>query len=159
IVRLNRSLQDAFNQYKGGIVDKTDYKRATISLNNANAQRKQEQELLTAKYFYLRQLMGYPDSAELRLQYDSTEVEREINVDTTQAINYGNRIEFRLLAIARNLQGYNLKYYRWGFLPSLSAYGNYNLDYFNNSFGKLYSHSFPTSNVGVQLSFPIFQGT
>ena len=31
IVRLNRSLQDAYNQYKGRIVDKTDYKRATIT--------------------------------------------------------------------------------------------------------------------------------
>ena len=53
IVRLNRSLEDAYNQYKGGIVDKTDYKRATISLNNAKAQRKQQQDLLTSKYFYL----------------------------------------------------------------------------------------------------------
>ena len=53
IVRLNRSLEDAYNQYKGGIVDKTDYERATISLNNAKAQRKQQQDLLTSKYFYL----------------------------------------------------------------------------------------------------------
>ncbi len=63
IVRLNRSLKDAYNQYQGGIVDKTDYKRATISLNNAIAQRKQGQSTLTAKYFFLKQLMGYPDSA------------------------------------------------------------------------------------------------
>ncbi|HEY2722348.1 MAG TPA: TolC family protein, partial [Chitinophagaceae bacterium] len=159
IVRLNRSLQDAYNQYKGGIVDKTDYKRATISLNNANAERKQQQDLLTAKYFNLRELMGYPDSASLQLQYDSAELEREITIDTTQEINYDNRIEFRLLQTTKNLQQYNLKYYKWGFLPSVSAYGNYILDYFNNSFGKLYQTSFPTSNLGIQLSFPIFQGT
>jgi outer membrane protein len=159
IVRLNRSLQDAYNQYKGGIVDKTDYKRATISLNNANAERKQQQDLLTAKYFYLRQLMGYPDSAELQLQYDSTELENEIPIDTSQEINFNNRIEYRLLQTTKDLQQYNLKYYKWGFLPSVSAYGNYNLDYFSNSFGKLYQQSFPNSNVGLQLSFPIFQGT
>ena len=41
IVLLQRSLQDAYNQYKGGLVDKTDYQRATISLNNALAPRKQ----------------------------------------------------------------------------------------------------------------------
>jgi outer membrane protein TolC len=159
IVRLNRSLQDAYNQYRGGIVDKTDYKRATISLNNATAERKQQQDLLTAKYFYLRQLMGYPDSAALQLQYDSTKLETEISLDTLQQINYNNRIEYRLLQTVRSLQEYNLKYYRWGFLPSVSAYGNYNFNYFNNEFGKLYQQSYPNSNVGLQLSFPIFQGT
>ena len=40
IVLLTRSLKDAYNQYKGGLVDKTDYQRATITLNNANAQSK-----------------------------------------------------------------------------------------------------------------------
>ena len=158
IVRLNRSLEDAYNQYKGGIVDKTDYKRATISLNNAKAQRKQQQDLLTSKYFYLRQLMGYPDSAYLQLQYDSLELERETSLDTLQEINYNTRIEYRLLQTEKNLQQYNLKYYKWSFLPNISAFGNYNLNYINNNFGKLYSRSFPNSNVGVQLAFPIFQG-
>ena len=158
IMRLNRSLEDAYNQYKGGIVDKTDYKRATISLNNAKVQRKQQQDLLTAKYYYLRQLMGYADSTHLQLQYDSLELEKESFLDTLQEINYDNRIEYRLLQTEKNLQQYNLKYYKWSFLPAVSAYGNYNLNYFNNDFGKLYRKSFPNSNVGLQLAFPIFQG-
>src|SRR5438874_4710167 len=158
IMRLNRSLEDAYNQYKGGIVDKTDYKRATISLNNAKVQRKQQQDLLTAKYYYLRQLMGYADSTHLQLQYDSLELEKESFLDTLQEIKYDNRIEYRLLQTEKNLQQYNLKYYKWSFLPNISAFGNYNLNYINNNFGKLYSRSFPNSNVGVQLAFPIFQG-
>ena len=159
IVRLNRSLQDAYNQYQGGIVDKTDYKRATISLNNAKAQRKQQQDLLTAKYFYLRQLMGYPDTTQLQLQYDSTELAREIRFDTLQQVNYNNRIEYQLLQTERNLQQYNLKYYKWGYLPSAYLYGVYNFSYLNSDFGKLYERAFPNSNIGVQLNFPIFQGT
>ncbi len=159
IVRLERSLQDAYNQYQGGIVDKTDYKRATISLNNAKAQRKQQQDILTAKYFYLRQLMGYPDSTQLQLRYDSTQLAREIQFDTLQEINYNNRIEYQLLQTERNLQQYNLKYYKWGYLPSAYIYGVYNFGYLNSDFGKLYERAFPNSNVGVQLNFPIFQGT
>lgn len=158
IVRLERSLQDAYNQYKGGIVDKTDYKRATISLNNAKAERKQQTGLLTAKYFFLKQLMGYPDSGYIQLRYDSAQLEKEAALDTLQQISYEDRIEYELLQTEKNLQEYNLKYYKWGFLPSLSAFGNYNLNYFNNSFGKLYDRSFPNSNVGIQLSIPIFQG-
>ena len=157
-VRLGRSLKDAYNQYRGGIVDKTDYKRATIALNNANAQLKQQQGVLTAKYFFLKQLMGYPDSAWLQLQYDSTQLEREAQIDTLQEINYNNRIEYKLLQTQKRLQEYNLKYYKWSFLPVVSGYGSYNLNYFNNDFGKLYSQSFPNSNIGLQLTFTIFQG-
>jgi len=159
IVRLDRSLRDAYNQYQGGIVDKTDYKRATITLNNAKAQRKIQQDLLTSKYFYLRQLMGYPDTANLQLQYDSTELQRGLDFDTLQLINYNNRIEYRLLQTEKNLQQYNLKYYKWGYLPSAYVYGVYNFGYLNSDFGKLYERVFPNSNVGVQLNFPIFQGT
>ncbi|MEO8764679.1 MAG: TolC family protein [Ginsengibacter sp.] len=158
IVRLSRSLKDAYNQYQGGIVDKTDYKRATISLNNAKAQRIQQEALLTANYFFLKQLMGYPDSAELQLQYDSTQLETDAILDTMQQINYDNRIEFKLLQTQKRLQQYNLKYYKWGVFPVVSAYGAYNLDYSNNDFGKLYKQSFPNSYLGLQLTFPIFQG-
>ncbi len=45
IVRLQRNLKDAYNQYRGGIVDKTDYKTATITLNNSKAERKSDLEL------------------------------------------------------------------------------------------------------------------
>ena len=103
--------------------------------------------------------MGYPDNIELQLRYDSVELARDIFVDTTQQINYDNRVEYRILQTTKTLQQYNLKYYKWGYLPSVSAYGNYYSDYFNNTFSKLYERSFPTSNVGLQLSLPIFQGT
>jgi len=158
IVRLNRSLKDAYNQYQGGIVDKTDYKRATISLNNAKAQRKQQQDQLTANYYFLKQLMGYPDSANLQLEYDSTKLETDAFIDTLQQINYDNRIEYKLLQTEKRLQEFNLKYYKWGFLPTISAFGTYNLDYLNSHFSKLYNQSFPNSYVGLQLAFPIFQG-
>ena len=46
IVRLQRSLQDATNQYQGGIVDKTDPQRAHIALNNTRAQQKQYRDLV-----------------------------------------------------------------------------------------------------------------
>ena len=36
IARLDRSVRDAFNQYKAGIVDKTDYKRAQKRNNTRN---------------------------------------------------------------------------------------------------------------------------
>jgi len=158
IARLERSLKDAYNQYQGGLVDKTDYKRATISLNNAVAQRKQLQAMVIAKYAYLKQQMGYPDSAELQLHYDTTQIEKDAEIDTALEISYESRIEYQLLQTQRRLYQANVKYYKWNYLPSVSAFGDYDLNYLNNSFSKLYSQTFPNSSFGLQLSVPIFQG-
>ncbi|OIQ97393.1 outer membrane protein TolC precursor [mine drainage metagenome] len=158
IIRLEKSLKDAYNQYQSGIVDKTDYKRATISLNNAKAQRKQVQDLIVAKYAYLKQLMGYPDKADLVLQYDSNVMEREALIDTAQQVSFQNRIEYQLLQTQQKLQQANVQYNKWSYIPTVSAFGAYNSSYFNNSFGKLYNSTYTNSFVGLQLSMPIFQG-
>jgi outer membrane protein TolC len=123
IIRLDRSVKDAFNQYNAGIVDKTDYKRAQISLNNARAQKKQYEELLTSKYAFLKLLMGYPQQSPLDLVYDSVQLQNEIYLDTLQQVNYASRVEYQLLQTQRSLLEANLKYYKWNYLPSVSATG------------------------------------
>ena len=159
IKRIDQSLKDAFYQYQAGITDKTDYKRATISLNNAKAQRQGQAASLTAKYAYLKELMGYPPLNDLALVYDTASMPNEIFLDTLQQVNYDNRIEVQLLQTQKRLLQYNLKYYRWSFLPSVSGFANYNLNYLNDEFPKLYNQSYPNSYAGILLSFPIFQGS
>ncbi|MFD1139995.1 TolC family protein [Larkinella insperata] len=158
IARLERSLQDATNQYKSGIVDRTDYKRAAIALNNSRAQRKQAQEQIGGKAQYLKQLMGYPPKAELELTYDTLQLANEIYVDTTQLIRPENRIEFQLLKTQQELLKANVQYNRWAYLPTVSALANYNFVFQNNEFARLYSRNFPNSLVGLSIALPIFQG-
>lgn len=158
ITRIERSLKDAFNQYQAGVADKTDYKRATIGLNNAKALKKSNEELLKARLEYLKSLMGYPDSASLNIVYDSLQMEKEVFLDTLQEVDYTKRIEYRLLETQQTLLQANLKYMRWSYLPYLSANGAYNLNYLNNQFSKLYNVNYPNSFVALTLNFPIFQG-
>ena len=158
ITRLEKSLKDAVSQYQSGVADKTDYKRATIALNNAKAQQKQSLDLIAAKIAYLKQLMGLPDNAELKLQYDTVYMEKDAMMDTTQSVQYENRIEYRSLQLQQRLQQASIKYYKNSFVPSISAFGNYNLGYLNNDFLKTYSNGFSNSNIGIQLAMPIFQG-
>jgi outer membrane protein TolC len=158
IVRLDRSLTDAYNQYEGGIVDKVDYKRATIALNNTKAQRKTADEVLKAKYAYLKMQMGLPDSVQLKLDYDSSRLETLAIVDTSGNAVLQNRIEYQQLQTQKRLQDINYNYYKWQFIPTLQAYGNYNLNYLNNDFDKLYRDNYPNSFAGVRVGIPIFQG-
>jgi len=158
IVRIEQSLKDAYYQYQAGIVDKTDYKRATISLNNARAQKKFGDESWKSKFVYLKDLMGYPLSKDFELVYDTAAMEQEVLLDTLQNMNFNQRIEIQQLETQKKLQQYNLQYYKWSFLPDVYAFGNYNLNFLNNQFSKLYSQSYPNSFAGITLSLPIFQG-
>ena len=158
ITRLERSLKDAVSQYQSGVADKTDYKRATIALNNAKAQRKQSSDLIIAKLAYLKQLMGLTDTAELKLQYDTTYMEKDALIDTSVTVQYDNRIEYRLLQTQQKLQQANIKYYKSSYVPTVAAFGNYNLGYLNNDFVKTYNQGFASSNIGIQLAMPVFQG-
>ncbi|MFD2871492.1 TolC family protein [Mucilaginibacter ximonensis] len=159
IARLQRSLKDAYNRYQAGVVDKIDYKQATISLNNEIAVRKQTSEAIGAKLAYLKQIMGVNPQNQITLSYDSTNYEKEAYIDTNQTVNYTNRIEYQMLLSQKNLRNLNVDYYRWGFLPSLSANGSYSLAYLNTQFHNLYNNAYPTGYVGLSLSLPIFQGT
>lgn len=159
IIRLERSLKDAYNQYQSGVVDKIDYKRATISLNNAKAQRKAAEEQVNAKYAYLRQLMGYPERGSLELREDSVQMESQAAVDTAALLRYENRVEYQLLQTQQRLLEANLRYNKWSFLPTVSAFVNYTFAYQNDEFAKIYSQNFPNSMLGLKLSLPIFQGS
>ena len=159
IARLQRSLKDAYNRYQAGVVDKIDYKQATIALNNEIAVRKQTSEAINAKMAYLKQIMGVNPKNQITLSYDSTNYEKEAYIDTNQSVNYTNRIEYQLLLSQKNLRNLNVDYYKWGFLPSLTANGSYSLAYLNTQFRDLYDRSYPTGYVGLSLALPIFQGT
>jgi outer membrane protein len=160
IVLLQRSLKDTYNQYKGGLVDKTDYQRATISLNNVKASRKTAGETLKSKTAVLKLFMSYPIDSILNVEYDSVRMKEEVtSFDTLQQMDVNNRIEFQQLETQKRLEEYNLKYYKLGFLPTVSAFANYNLNYYSSNFKNLYQENFPNSYAGLLVTVPIFTGT
>jgi outer membrane protein len=158
IVRLQRSLKDALSRYNAGLSDKTDYKRATILLGNAQTSLKANSELLKVKEEYLKSLMGYPLDKTFSIAYDTLQMENEIHVDTLQPLNTKEHIDYKMLYTQRELQDANVRYSYWAFLPSLDATGGYNYNYQHDNFGDLYNQSFPFSFVGATLRLPIFQG-
>lgn len=156
--RLEQSLKDTYNQYQSGIVDKTDYKQATIQLNTARVQYRQAALAVPAKYAYLKQLMGFPADSSLQLRSDSTAMVMEAILDTTQRLDYSRRVEVQSLQTLKTLVLAQYDYQRYGWLPSLSFFYDYNLYYGNNTFNKLYNTHYPNSYLGLTLGIPIFQG-
>ena len=160
IARIKKQLSDANARYETGLVDKTDYKRAQITLSNTQADKKRTDEILKYKYAYLKELIGLDINQPLHLSYDAQHMESEMFVDTTQGLQFERRIEYQQLLTQQRLQHINTQYNKWTFLPNLSAFYNYAWDWRTNSgFSNLYDASYPRSVLGLTLSFPIFQGT
>jgi outer membrane protein TolC len=159
IARLEKQLKDASAQYEQGLVDKTDFQRAQISLSNSKADKKRTEELLKYKYAYLKEIIGYGTEKDFSLNLKSDSMEQGILLDTNAKQAYENRVEYRLLQTQKQLQHLNSSYNKWSFLPSISGFINYSSNYLNNDFSNLYDKSFPSSVFGLKLSVPIFQGT
>ncbi len=157
--RQQRSLKDAQSQYENGITDKIDYQRAAIALNNIKAEITGNQEEVKAKYASLKELMGYPVNAPLTVSYDSLKMMQDSYLDTVLGMDYHKRIEYQILLTSLKLQKSNVSFYRVGFLPSLSAFANYNLIFQNDAINYLYNSEYPNSAYGLRLSIPIFEGT
>lgn len=159
IIRLEKQLQDARSQHQSGTVDITDYQRATIALSNARSARKRAEEAIKYKKTLLKELMGYAESGELQLAFQVQEAEANVAIDTLQPVTYAERIEYQQLLTRRSVQQLNVSYYKWNFLPHVSAFANYNLVYQNGQFSQLFNRSFPTSLVGLNATISLFQGS
>lgn len=156
--RLNKNMQDTYNEYVSGIKDKVDYSQATISLNNTLVQLKSQQEAVQSKFAYLKQLMGYPTEQSFTVHFDTVQMMQETYFDTTEMLQYDKRIEYKQLLTSKRLQRETTMYYQFDFLPSLSAFYDYNHEYESGSFSDLYSRAYPYSLWGLTLNIPIFQG-
>ena len=153
-----KSLRDAYHQYKGGIVDETDYEQAEITLNNTLAQLKQANENVIPQYSSLKKLMGFPPEKQFNVLFDTLEMMKSIHIDTTQQLEYEKRIELQEIRTNKELQDQLVNYYRYSFLPTVSAFYNYNLAFENNNFNNLLGTSYPSQLVGLSFSIPIFTG-
>jgi outer membrane protein TolC len=102
--------------------------------------------------------MGVVPEKQFSVLYDSSKYESEILIDTAKSLNYNNRIEYKLLQTTLKLQGTEISYYRWSFIPTLSAFYDYNPAYGNNQLPDLYNKNDPSSLFGLKLTIPLFQG-
>ena len=156
--RLEKQYKDAYSRFEAGLVDKTDYQRASIALTNVKSDRNRVENNFGAKYDYLKQLMGYPDSLDFTIEFDLQAEADQVGYDVADPLILENRVEYRLLQTQQTLNEIQIGYEKWNYLPQLSAYYRYNWNYFNTELSNLYKAAYPISSVGLNVSIPIFQG-
>lgn len=146
--------------YEVGFAEKLDVDRITVTLNNLKTQQTNVRQLVQVAYMVLKFRMGM----DLEMPVVLTDDLEEENLDAellSKAFDYQNRLEYKLLDMQGTLLQYDIKRYRLGVLPTLSAFGNYGYTLYNNQtlFDDNNTEKWQKSAlVGIQLSVPIFDG-
>ncbi|RYY06147.1 MAG: TolC family protein, partial [Sphingobacteriaceae bacterium] len=160
INQLKQQVDQTTAQNKQGFVEKIDVDRITVQYNNLITNRENILRLLALNYQLLKFQMGMPIEYNLTLadKLVDTGLDNNVVSYTTDTTFYHNRVEYGLLETQKNLYGLDVKNRISQYYPSLTANGSVASAFQNNSFGQLYSSSFPSSYVGLTLNVPIFNG-
>ncbi|WP_185974411.1 TolC family protein [Litoribacter populi] len=156
LARQERQLKDARLLYEAGITDNIDYKRATITLQNTQAALFEAEQDYKARLATLQERSGI--SHPIELVYDEERLIYQSSLDTLEAVDAGKRPDYQLLLTRQDLQDQEVSYFRRRYIPTLSAFFNYNIIYQTPFGNEIFNRAYPNSLAGFRLNFPIFQG-
>jgi outer membrane protein TolC len=163
LVKLKKTLDDtkAFNQQ--GFVEQIDVDRLEVAYNNLKTEKDKVENLITLSESLLKFQMGYKLSDPITLS-DS------LNIDSKEAfnlskINTSNRADLKLLQAQQTLYDIDIKRLKWGYLPTIAAYGSYQYNTYRTSpdiFEKDKTNAllqwYNMSLVGVTVNLNVFDG-
>jgi outer membrane protein TolC len=160
LIRLKKILDDtkAFNQQ--GFAELIDAERLEVQYNNLVTEKDKVVRLIGLSETVLKFQMGYKLNDAIALT-DSL----NLNSDTFEELNITNvdvskRPDYQLLTAQQNLLNLDVKRLKWGYLPTLAAYGAYQYNAQRQEFDLLDTDQkwFKIALVGATLNVNIFDG-
>lgn len=158
IVKLNKLLNDTRETNKQGFVEQIDVDRLEVSYNNLTTEKLKVERLSEYSESILKFQMGYTGKEKLNLT-DSLTIVDNNEIDASK-IDVSNRPEIQGLLAMQKLNGINIKRLKFGYLPSLVAYGSLSYAGMRNDlqfFTKQHTW-YPTALIGATLSLNLFDG-
>jgi len=152
VANLKRIAHDTEQLYQTGFADKTAVDQVKVSvslLENSSAETKRQ---LSSSVKLLKLQLGLPDSANLTLSDNLTEMIEGFNPNIDNITFDPNRnIDLRILDNQINISKLQLKLNKSNFLPSISAFVN-----FQRLHKEPQINFTPTALLGAKLTLPIF---
>ncbi len=161
IARLEKLQHDTRELFINGFAEKMDVDRTTVQLSNLQTQKITTQRTIDNGYIGLKVLMGMPVGDSLTLTDAITEDKLktgmlDVNVKNYQ---YSDRKEYQYLDAATKLNEYNVKRYKYMYLPTASLSSAYSKNAYRDQFDIFGKGDWYSSwNVGLNISVPLFLG-
>jgi outer membrane protein len=159
IKRLEKLVSDNTVMYKNGFAEKLDIDKVQVQLNNLQSARTVLENSINIAYAAMKFTMGLS-------QKDTVQLKDTLSIDAIKAgilddsFNYNDRKEIQLLGKVRRLQELDVKRNQLGYIPTVSAFVNYNINGQASNFVLTDRNAFwlKASIVGVNVNVPIFDG-
>ena len=160
IKRLEKLSSDMNVMFKNGFAERLDIDKTTVSLNNIRSAENQLKNGIVLGYAALKMTLGLnqTDSLVLKDSLSSSMIKDGL---LDESFVYDNRNEIKLLNKAIELQGYDVKRWKLSYFPTVAAMYSWQKNGQRSastpSGGKPWFW-YSTSQVGVSMNIPIFDG-
>jgi outer membrane protein len=159
IVRAEKLLSDARVMFSNGFTENIDVNRAAVQLTNLQTQKLTTQRNIDNGYLGLKYLMGMDIRDSLALTDKITEDKITDGVPMESNYQYADRKEYQSLQAADQLNQYNVKRYKYSYLPTANLNSAWTKQAFRNDFNFFGKGDWYTIwNIGLTVNVPIFDG-
>lgn len=163
--KLSKNLNEvkAYNQQ--GFVELIDVERLEVAYNNLLVEKDKVTQLLKLGENMLKFQMGYKINDEITLT-DSLNLSEDLNKELSSLnASFSNRSDVQLLNAQQNLYNIDVKRLKWGYLPTIAAYGAYqyntmrpNANIFESDNTNPIKKWYNVALLGVTLNLNVFDG-
>lgn len=165
VKRLKKIFDDTKALNEQGFVEKIDVERIELQYNNLLTEHDKVAKLITLSENFLKFQMGYKISESITLT-DKLNVETaDESIISQTKIDVTNRPDYQLVIAQQKLNDLDVKRLKWGYLPTLAAYGAYQYNAQRQDFTFLdFDKNDPTKKwfkialVGATLNVNLFDG-
>ena len=162
ISNIEKLWEETSAMYEAGFTEKLDVDRLDLSHNNLKIEQQKVLRQIEVSENLLKYQMGFPVSQDIELtdEFDIlTEQLAVENIDLVAPIDYLSRPEYSALTLLEDLYEINVKALKASYGPVFKANAAYSQILGRNElFNSSDNPWFPSSYMGVSLSFPIFDG-
>ena len=146
--------------YKHGLLEETEVDKLKITVISLENSIKSIQRQIDYLYLLLKIQLGIGREKEIILTDNLSHILLEINIDDllNKKFALDEHIEYQLIKTQEDLMALDLKRYKSEYLPTLSAFYNFQENAMRNDFNPFDSEEkwFESSMLGFQLDIPIF---
>ena len=160
IARLEKLKHDNQVMYENGFAEQIDINKAEVQLANVQTEKVKTLNNISNGFLGLKLLIGMPVKDTLFLTDSVTYDNIRSNVLENTVYNYSDRKEYQLAQMGKQLKEYDIKRYKYTYIPTLNLSGSYSANAQRNEFNFLKSGQnwFKSSYININLDIPIFDG-
>lgn len=159
ITRAKKLESDTRALFENGFQEKLAVDRASVQLANLVTEKLKTQRNIDNGYVGLKFLIGMPIMDSLTLTDNITEDKIREGILEASNYKYSDRKEYQALDITKSLREYNIKRYKYAYLPSANLSSSYAKNAFRDKFNFFGKGDWYTAwNIGLNINIPIFDG-